>query len=617
MKYRVGFAFLAFLFSLTEIHSSYEPIYRLFGDPSKIHFDSDRKVFINRNRNFDNWMALLSQEQYEEVSKQPDTPARKTFRIVLKKEFYNKPEVFYAQAILTGAIQKRRFVLINVEQASDKDSFVERANPHLGVLYIGTVAKEEGYEVVLWDELIQGYVNLEKLIEPGDVVGFSLIVTGMIRGIELAHQSKALGAGLVIAGNDSAIFRANQILALPGKPIDVVFTSNSLNSVRRFLREYNGKNLAELVIPEMQTVPGEIQHSNAGERLTFEFSERKSLRIKGEYDSADGFIIPDFNLFPKEYWEQVWSNYRTQSYGQKHSDPDSVRHALGLLAQGCTRTQGLNACSYCSIYGIGDVRVPSEKHLIETVDAYKKFGINSFFNVTDSAYEMMPLIQRLERINASFEALTIYGRAQGIALQPKLLDRWLRLVNSRLLINVGMDSGDERMLSQGVSKSSIATRSSRVEENRTAIRVVRASGAHLHYSLIFGSPGESKESCERSMEFLQWSADTLGQQLDRVETDLYWLNFGSPASEVFYNFDYARKLAGFAGKNISSAQWYQNFGSHKNDFVVSWETERNWYRYFTRIDFDEAQEYNRRAVKVMSRVSGSLTGRAFNPIKEV
>jgi radical SAM superfamily enzyme YgiQ (UPF0313 family) len=622
MKY-VKFALVVLLASSlfgVEVRQTLKPLDKWDTEILGYHYDQKSDRWMSKKRFIDNWMITgdyehsVSPQTWDALTRVAPKPAeyRCSFLIKLKKA--RKPELTCAQAALLGITQRKRLLVINCEQNPNYDPQY-RIYLHTGILYVGTVASPEGWEVTLWDELIQGHVDLEKLMQPGDVVGLSLAITGIERGIGLARKAKELGARCVIAGNDSAIFRSDQILSLPGKPIDAVFTSNSTNSLRMFFQQFNGSNLNELAVPEMATQPGGMPHSNRSEQLIVELKDRKVAKEVGSFDNEDGFIIPDFSLYPAHVWETAWNNYRAV-YGHKHRDRYTVRNAIGLLAQGCTRTQGTTACSYCTIFGIGDIRVPSEEYLAATLDAYNKQGITAFFNVTDSAYEMTPLISRLERINAKFEALTVYGRAQGLALQPKNLDRWLNLTRSRFLVNSGFDSGDDAMLIGGVDKSSVAGKGSRLAENKTAVELIRSSGAHLHYSMIFGSPGESRDSCERTLEFMQWSADVLGEQLDIAETDLYWLNFGSPASEVFYNFAYAEKLAAMAGKAITHDEWHRDFASRRDDLIVSWETERNWYCYFTKIDLDTAQEYNQRATEMVSRYTGIIGGRAFNPLEE-
>jgi radical SAM superfamily enzyme YgiQ (UPF0313 family) len=586
-----------------------EPSRSLWGNPELIRYDPKREIYINHNPELELWRLGTPYSAPEEI------PARHSTTYVLHFAIATKPEPTLAMAAILRPTRHKRFVLINVEQTlldltADSDKQY-RTWPHLGILYVGTAAHEEGWDVTLWDELVQGHCDLSKLVTPGDVVGLSLVVTGVERGIELAKQAKALGASAVIAGNDSAIFRANEILSLPGRPIDAVFTSNSLASVRGFFRQFGTTELQQLQIPGVSVQSGDTARSNARSVLLSELNARKSLKRQGAFDAEDVFIVPKLDLYQDSYWEEVWSNYR-QVFGHKHRNGEVVRNGIALFAQGCTRTRGTDVCSYCTIAGVGDVRIPSEDYLRRTLEAYERMGIRMIFNTTDSAFEMRPLVQRLQNVGASFDALTIYGRAQGIATQPELLDSWLSLVEDRLLVNVGMDSGDGRILAQGVVKSSLG-KGSRIQENYEAVRNIRKSGAHLHYSLIFGSPGETVDSCERSIEFLEWSIAELGSQLDLVETDLYWLNFGSPVSEVFTSYEKARTLAAIAGKEISLKQWHQNFGRHATELVVPTSAEEAWFHYFTNIDIETARAYNRRASTIMARHEGSITGRAYKP----
>jgi len=515
---------------------------------------------------------------------------------------------------LSKPASKRRLVLVNVEQTINEniptDDRQYRAWPHLGLLFVGTAAHEEGWEVVMWDELVKGFAPMESLGQPGDVVGFSCVVTGMERSIELARKAKELGARYVIAGNDSAIFRANQILALPDKPIDVVFTSNSLMAVRRFFREIENAGLESLQIPGVQVTSGQVAQSNERDRLLVDLNIRKNYRAEGKFDNDDIFVVPKLDLYP--HWDEVWANYRA-TFGHKHNNPDKVKNAIALFAQGCTRTRGTDVCSYCAIAGVADIRLPSKEYLCCTAETYKALGVDMVFNATDSAYEMASVAKTLQELGITWRGLNIYGRSQGVAQRPGLLDEWQKVATERLLINVGMDSGNDRLLRQGIVKSSIEGKMSRLEENFEAVRRIRVAGAHLHYSLIFGSPGETLETCESSIRFLEWTIATLGSQLDICETDIYWLNFGSPAGRVFHDYSEAQRLAAMSGKLISKEEWYENFARHQEALVVPQGTEEAWYHYFTGIDLATAQAYNQRSSEIMARHTGSIRGRAFKP----
>ena len=606
------------LLSLVRMDIEYlrdQPQWSLWGDRRHIHWDEEDHVWVNTNLRYEGWINADWEASIHHPKLRDDllhgerVPVKKRIIVVFRNDFWRRQDDLPAVAAAFFAEQRsrRRLLLINVEQFSEQH---ERAWPHLGMLTVGTVAHEEGWDVGFWDELIQGPVPLETVVEPGDVIGLSLVVTGMDRGVELARQAKALGARHVIAGNDAAIFRAKQLLRIPDRPIDAVFTSNSTTAVRLFFREIQSKDLREIEIQDVATDADQAEtRSNERSVLRLDLAREKNLRRAHAFDPMDGFTIPNLALYSPEYWERIWTFYRS-AYGHKHADPANLRNATIHLAQGCTRTRGTDVCTYCTIYGVGDIRVPDEEYLARLAERYQAFGINYLYNVTDSAFEMRPLASRLRAIGFRTNGLIIYGRAQGLAAQRALLDDWMGLVSERLLINCGMDSGDDGMLHQGILKSS-SSRGSRVAENRQAVRNLRDSGAHLHASLIFGSPGETVESCERTLEFTQWFADTLGPQLDLVESDLYWLNFGSLAGRVFRDYDYARELAARAGKDISPEDWRRDFGQHAEALSVPWSAQQAWYRRFTRIDDETAAEYRRRVVELMNRHPGRIKGREY------
>ncbi len=510
----------------------------------------------------------------------------------------------------------KKFKLINVESTINefaRDNIQYRIWPHLGLLCVGTVADSEGWEVTLYDELVEGYVDLDKFVEPGDVVGLSLVVTGMERGIEIARTCKRLGARYVIVGNDSAIFRADQILTLQDHPIDAVFTTNSLAAVRQFLRQIGKIELDKLNIPGVAVVPSGVNLSNERHSIQAQREMRAQLQQQGNLDPQDVFVVPKLNLFGNEYWQKVWSNYRT-IFGHKHNNSTEVRNGISLFAQGCTRTGTADVCSYCTIAGVADIRMPTEEYFRDLLETYQLFGIDYIYNVTDSVFEMRPVLTALKNLGAFFpEGLEIYGRAWGLAHHPELIEGWLSLTGGRLLINVGMDSGSEKMLSHGVIKASQS--GSRIEENRQAVRNIASSGSHLHYSLIFGSPGETRETCEESLAFFEWTRSVLERQLDQCEADIYWLNHGSPASRVFHDYGYAQELAALAGKEISYETWERRFHRHRDTLVVPWECQEAWYDCFTSITIEEAQKYKAQIATAMARHEGSAPGRSnsFRP----
>lgn len=529
-------------------------------------------------------------------------PVKKTYRLKLAT-VYREPDWFVAAAAVVAVRPSRkgqRFVCINVEGGDWPEE--SRIWPHLGINYVGTVAKQEGYEVVLYDELIQGRKPLEELVRPGDIVGLSLVTTGIERGVKIAEEAKSLGARYVIAGNDSAMFRARQLLALPDRPIDAVFTSNSVGVIRKFFRNADAVMAGSMQIEQVAVAP---------EQVPFISNDHQGVAVeRKQYTAEDFFLVPDLTLFAPEYWDLVRTAYRSQ-FGHKHQDLGNVYNASALLAQGCGRAGMGDICDYCTIRHVANVVLPPEGYLEETLTTYRAFGVNTFYNVTDSAFEMGTLANRLQQVGP-VDSLIIYGRAQAIAQRPDLLERWKGCVNERLLINCGMDSGSERILQLGINKSGSKV-GSRLEENYRALANIKAAGpkVHLHFSVIFGSPGETHESCRSTLEFVQHAIDTLGEQLDVVEGDIFWVNFGAPCGEIFTSYEAAQKRAMLAGKTISPEEWQHYFARHADELAVPEESQRAWYTFFTDITIEDALVYNASVKEAVAQVPGRITGREF------
>lgn len=503
----------------------------------------------------------------------------------------------------------RRFVLVNVEQSLNEEPYEStiqnRCWAHLGLACIHTTAKKAGCEVIQHDELIQGYVDLKKLITPDCVFGLSLVVTGIDRGIELAREAKKLGAKYVIAGNDAAIFRAKQLLSLPDKPIDAVFTSSELRPIRMFLKEIETKDLKDIKIPGVATELPLENRSNIAADMRKEKKSRIEL-IKSGKHTPDFFEIPEFD---PEALEIAARNYR-ENFRSQHENPGRVRPALVHFAQGCTRTGEGEVCEYCTIADVGVVSLAKKAYLKKLLESYERQGINYVFNVTDSSFGMEHLLRDLEDLGAYFsEGLVMYARAHEIAKKPELIARWRALTGGRLVLNVGMDSGNERMLTN-VNKASKS--GSRLSENWKAVKAIKEYGAHGHFSVIFGVAGEDEKSCEETLKFIKDTSDYLGTQMSQFESDIFWFNFGSPASEVFTSYDAAKKYASLAGKTISREDWKREFFSYRDAVSVPRSVQDAWYRYFTKITREQADEYVEKAAAIMAQHATAARPRRFS-----
>ena len=508
-----------------------------------------------------------------------------------------------------SAPQNRRFVLVNVEQSLNEEPYEKtiqnRCWYHLGIACVHTTARKAGYEVIDYDENLQGYVDLPSLVTPGCIVGFGATVTGIDRLIELAREAKRLGAKYVVVGNDGPIFRTEQLLLLSDTPIDAVSTTSELRPIRELLEAIKTKELKDINIPGVAIVPSKQNRSNVASVVNAEKVLRTKLKKEGRL-APDFFELPTFNEKTREI---ATRNYRA-TFVRQHENIENVHPALAHFAQGCTRTGEGEICEYCTIADVGVVALAQKSYLKKLLELYKTLGINYVFNVTDSSYGMVHLLKQLEELDAYFsEGLVMYARAYEIAKRPELIPRWRALTGGRVVFNVGMDSGSERML-RNVNKASKP--GSRLKENWQAIRNIKEGQAHLHASVIFGIAGEDKESCEETLKFIEDTNTYLGTQLSQFESDVFWFNFGSPASEVFTNYAKARRYAALAGKTISRKLWERDFYAHRDAISIPSSVQDAWYRYFTNITFEQAKAYVAKAKAIMKRNPTAAPPREFN-----
>ena len=210
-----------------------------------------------------------------------------------------------------------RIVLINIDAREAEYSAHGKSWGHLGLLHIGTIAEQEGFEVVLWDELILGKVNLGDLVRAGDIVGLSVVVTGVVDAQEYSHRAKELGASYVFCGNDQASSRAKQMLK--NNSIDGVFVGDDLASIRKILRNLK----REGILPDIDI---------AG----FDRRGQPVVISRERSPDAEYFIIPNLSLYSKKHWEKVWDNHRKLN-GFEYLNPDDLKNSTILFAGGCSR----------------------------------------------------------------------------------------------------------------------------------------------------------------------------------------------------------------------------------------------------------------------------------------
>jgi hypothetical protein len=463
----------------------------------------------------------------------------------------------------------KRVFLINVGDRRPADSLHYHAWPSLGILTVGSLLQEIDWEVILWDENILGKIRLENFLRSGDVVGLSVLISSCERGLLLANEAKKLGASFVLLGNDQAASRAGQILG-QWPSVDGIFMGDNLDPIKKVFN-----CIAKDNSPPTDEIAGFARKDQNG---------IPALTTAKPFPSLS-FNKLNFNLYPQTYWEKVWQNHRVLNGSEYNVDLASIKNSTIMLASGCAH--GRNACSYCSINEVGQLRSGNEKYLIPLVNAYRDFGINSFYDVTDDLTGFPKLIGKLKEANIQFQNLIFYGRAWSATHRPKVYEEILKLVEGGYAkVNCGLDSGSDRILRAGLNKGH------GIKENRDLVLLAKKLGFHVHCSFIFGSPGEDEKSCQETLEFIEWMLGILGRQVTRIESDIFWVWFNSPSGRIFMDYDFARKYAGMSGKGLPFAAWKREFNSYLDNIFLPWEVQLSFLKWFTKIDLDFVRACN-------------------------
>ncbi|MFA5872038.1 MAG: B12-binding domain-containing radical SAM protein [Parcubacteria group bacterium] len=489
----------------------------------------------------------------------------------------------------------KRVFLINVGDRRPADSLHWHAWPSLGILTVGSLLQEIGWDVTLYDENILGPIRLEDFVRSGDVVGLSLLISSCERGLHLANEAKKLGSQYVILGNDQAASRAKQILS-QCPSVDGIFLGDNLDPIEKVFG-----CIAKISSLPVDGIAGFTRRDRNG---------IPALILAKPFHSLQ-FNKPDFKLYSQAYWERVWQNHQELDGSEYSIDSTGIKNATIMLASGCAH--GRNACSYCSINEVGQMRWGDADYFLSLIEAYKNFGISTYYNVTDDFTGFPQLIDKLYTAGVKFPNLIFYGRARSAMHRPKIFENILRLVDGGYAkVNCGLDSGSDLILQQGLNKGH------GIRENKELVLLAKKLGLHLHCSFIFGSPGENERSCQETLEFIEWMLGILGKQVARIESDIFWAWHSAPSGRIFTSYEFARGYAAMVGKDLPRVAWRREFNIYQDSISLPWKVQLSFLRWFTRVDVDFVRDCNtniRRLAEKYGVIYGIAHGANANVIK--
>jgi radical SAM superfamily enzyme YgiQ (UPF0313 family) len=323
----------------------------------------------------------------------------------------------------------------------------------LGLGYIAAMAQSAQHQVKIIDENVGDEILYDEITDY-DVIGFTLTTPAFKHAKEIITEIKRRKFlnQILIAGGHHATFRAEEVLNCG---IDVIFRGEVEHTFSLFLSALS-ENKTWHSIPNIsyRSESGEIHHN-----------QMESLN-------------PNINAIPFP----AWNLFNISKY-----DPMSV-----ITSRGCPFR-----CSYCSAAAFwqNQTRFRDIPNIIdELLQLQSKYHV-SYIKFQDSVFTLnktrvLELLNAILNANLKFD-WTCETRAD--LLDSEILFAMRKAGCSTIMI--GLESGAQQILDT-------ADRKMHVEQIIEKCKLIREHGMGFRVSVIFGLPGETKETVEETLKLL-------------------------------------------------------------------------------------------------------------------
>lgn len=356
--------------------------------------------------------------------------------------------------------------------------------PHLSLCDLATVAQAEGYTVRVIDNIMR-YPNRMEQVEqvlrdrPG-AVGLSttfLLTAPLVRQYVDTIRELAPDAKVVLGGPSIRKFKELHNYG------DYVVCGDGEDALLAILEVLHGKRSVETIPNSAYTLEDKTVKYGPGGMEACHCNQ-----VGKPYKAAKVKIpIPDWRLVNRSF-----SNVFPIEF-----------------SRGCQ-----NNCFYCSydrgktIRDLADIK---QELLANAELGIKRYRISDS-NFTDGppGYERYPydICQLMIDLNLKLE-WSCYARADDMTDE---LAELLRRAGC-FMVFYGVESGDDEMLKKMNKGETVA-------DAYNAIRLAKKHGLFCHASFVVGYPGETKESFQKTLEFVERARpDTVNLSQYRVEYD--------------------------------------------------------------------------------------------------
>lgn len=477
-----------------------------------------------------------------------------------------------------------KILLINspLDNKDERKSAVNyRSFPPLGLLFIATKLNVNfpDLEIKVIDGDFIGTELIKKEIDSfkPQVMGLSVLSPSYKSALELANFAKKVGVEHIVMGNDHASFFPELILKkhdeisfiIQGDSGDVDFV-DLIRALRKdedpFLTTYNlfGRKNNQIVS-----------------------SKSKIVSLKQRLSSLEDWpdlkwLQPSLSHYNKNY-QKIFGRFHTQKF---------IKTFIINNAKGCYKAN--NRCLYCSIFDLKYQWGSAEAFWQAIERYYKNYGINFFFEVCDNfgplkSYRKELISTMPKWIKDSDIEFMVYLDANTVYKDQEIINDLKSLKVKR--VNMSLDSGDPNQL--------YILKNFQIENlNTKAIEKLTNSGIQIHCSFVMGSLGETEESLNYTVKFIE--NELLGNEhIIAIEVSPLYPLPKSPAWDIFLGTpeyfsnvnEIFKLLDQFGLKDKANNAWSCIREVFENNDVINLSmASKMWCDYFTFVGYKTIRE---------------------------
>jgi len=344
----------------------------------------------------------------------------------------------------------------------------------LGILYLGTVLKENGFQVSLLDAAARNYSRQQildwiKKNDP-DVVGLTVFTVSFLVSMELAKVIKTWNPNIkIVLGHYHPTIQAERIIEKYGDRVDFIVRGEG---------EYIFLELCEY----LERHPDKIEGVEDIKGLTFKNSNGKIIHTPDAplISDLDTLPIPDRNLLEFDY------KWNFAGFEFSNSKLTTV-----ISSRGCPFN-----CSYCacSKFAKRRWRPRSPENIVEELRIIEELGYTEV-NFVDDNFTLQPkrVIKLCELMRKEGIDLNWHTDGRVDQTSPNML-RWMSKVGCRS-IWFGFESANQRILD-------LYNKKTKISQFDTAIRHTRKAGIDLIVGLFMtGAPTETIEEVKNTIQY--------------------------------------------------------------------------------------------------------------------